>query len=130
VHTTESNRQPHCNRSFPAVAGGLGNTAGGPVIVGTLSPGMVITELFTGPDEATMSPAAKRTANILADRVETVAPLRTGFTRPHASVGPSSPARVIQVPLDPSGGDALSSGVGQDEVDSDQRPSTAFKVCE
>ena len=50
------------------------DAAGGSVIVGTLSPGMVITELFTGPDEATMTTAAKRVANILADRVETVAP--------------------------------------------------------
>jgi NADP-dependent 3-hydroxy acid dehydrogenase YdfG len=50
------------------------DAAGGPVLVGSLSPGMVITELFTGPDESAMSADAKRMANIMADRVEAVAP--------------------------------------------------------
>lgn len=44
------------------------------VKVGFISPGMVITELFTGPNEEEMTPSFRRLANILADRVETVGP--------------------------------------------------------
>ena len=49
-------------------------TAHTPVRVGFMSPGMVITDLFTGPDQGTLTPGAMRVANILADRVDTVAP--------------------------------------------------------
>jgi NAD(P)-dependent dehydrogenase (short-subunit alcohol dehydrogenase family) len=45
-----------------------------PVRVGFLSPGMVVTELFTGPASRKMSPDLIRIANIMADRVDTVAP--------------------------------------------------------
>ena len=51
-------------------------TAGGPVKIGALSPGIVITELMTRPYDG--DPAglerAKRVFNILGDRVETVTP--------------------------------------------------------
>ena len=53
-------------------------TAHTPVRVGFMSPGMVITDLFTGPDQEAMTPGAKKIANILADRVETVAPYLAG----------------------------------------------------
>ena len=49
-------------------------TAGTPVLVGALSPGMVITDMLTSPydpDSAEWE-RAKRIFNILADRVETV----------------------------------------------------------
>ena len=51
-------------------------TAGGPVRIGSLSPGMVVTDLLMGamavnPEELEHS---RRVFNILADRVETVAP--------------------------------------------------------
>jgi len=50
--------------------------AGTPILVGALSPGMVLTDMLTGrhgrdPQEAAR---ARRAFNILADRVETVAP--------------------------------------------------------
>jgi NAD(P)-dependent dehydrogenase (short-subunit alcohol dehydrogenase family) len=47
-----------------------------PVLVGTLSPGMVVTDLLMEPykDNAEGLARAKRIFNILADRVETVAP--------------------------------------------------------
>ena len=47
-----------------------------PVIVGSLSPGMVVTDMLTAPyDQQSLEWArAKRIFNILADRVETVAP--------------------------------------------------------
>ena len=43
-----------------------------PVLVGYLSPGIVLTDLFTGDKE--LDARTKRIANILADRVETVTP--------------------------------------------------------
>ena len=51
-------------------------TAGTPVLVGALSPGMVLTDLLLGDRERTGRDWArlKRVFNILADRVETVAP--------------------------------------------------------
>ena len=47
-----------------------------PVIVGSLNPGMVVTELVTGPYEGRPEEweQAKRIFNIIADRVETVTP--------------------------------------------------------
>ena len=45
-----------------------------PVHVGFLSPGIVLTDLFTGGPDAELSESTKRIANILGDRVETVAP--------------------------------------------------------
>jgi NAD(P)-dependent dehydrogenase (short-subunit alcohol dehydrogenase family) len=49
---------------------------GGPVRIGSISPGMVATDLLTGPvrDDPGEFARAKRVFNILADRVETVAP--------------------------------------------------------
>ncbi len=51
-------------------------TAGGPVIVGSLSPGMVITDFLTSQYEGRPGDweRAKRIFNIIADRVETVTP--------------------------------------------------------
>jgi len=48
----------------------------GPVLVGALSPGMVVTELLTGPyaDRPEQWDKDKRIFNLLADRVETVTP--------------------------------------------------------
>jgi NAD(P)-dependent dehydrogenase (short-subunit alcohol dehydrogenase family) len=46
----------------------------GPVHVGYVSPGMVITDLFTGPNMEEMTPSFRKLSNILADRVETVTP--------------------------------------------------------
>jgi len=56
--------------------GAVRETAGGPVRIGSLSPGMVVTDLLMGamavnPEELERS---RRIFNILADRVETVAP--------------------------------------------------------
>ena len=50
--------------------------AGTPVIMGSLNPGMVITDLVTGPYEGRPEEwqRVKRIFNIIADRVETVAP--------------------------------------------------------
>jgi NAD(P)-dependent dehydrogenase (short-subunit alcohol dehydrogenase family) len=50
--------------------------AGTPIIVGSLNPGMVITELVTSPYEGRPEEweRAKRIFNIIADRVETVTP--------------------------------------------------------
>lgn len=45
-----------------------------PVRVGFLGPGMVMTDLLTGGEEADLDGGARRVINILADRVETVAP--------------------------------------------------------
>lgn len=47
---------------------------GKPVQVGFLSPGMVVTDLLTGGEELPESSRSRRIFNILADRVETVAP--------------------------------------------------------
>jgi NAD(P)-dependent dehydrogenase (short-subunit alcohol dehydrogenase family) len=49
------------------------DTADTPVHVGFVSPGMVLTELLTGPDPDSVPIATKRAFNILADRVDTVA---------------------------------------------------------
>ncbi len=51
-------------------------TQGTPVLIGTLSPGMVVTDLLTKPYAGRPEEwaQAKRIFNILADRVETVAP--------------------------------------------------------
>jgi short-subunit dehydrogenase len=52
-------------------------TKGTPIIVGAISPGIVVTDLLTGQydDEKNPMPTAtKRLLNVLADRVETVAP--------------------------------------------------------
>jgi NAD(P)-dependent dehydrogenase (short-subunit alcohol dehydrogenase family) len=51
-------------------------TAGTPVLVGALSPGMVLTDMLTGRAgrDAQEAARAARVFNILADRVETVAP--------------------------------------------------------
>jgi NAD(P)-dependent dehydrogenase (short-subunit alcohol dehydrogenase family) len=51
-------------------------TRGTPVLVGTLSPGIVITDMITGnyKDDPQGFEKAKRIFNILGDRVETVAP--------------------------------------------------------
>jgi len=53
-------------------------TAHTPVRVGFMSPGMVITDLFTGTDRQAMTPGTRKIANILADKVETVAPYLAG----------------------------------------------------
>lgn len=45
-----------------------------PVQVNFLSPGMVVTELFTGKNQENVTEDFKKFANILADRVETVSP--------------------------------------------------------
>ena len=54
----------------------LADTAGTPVQVGTLSPGIVVTDLLTGDYDLTSESweKAKRIFNILGDRVETVTP--------------------------------------------------------
>lgn len=52
-------------------------TKGTPIIVGAISPGMVVTDLLTGPFEDVeyvMPSHIKRLLNILADRIETVTP--------------------------------------------------------
>jgi short-subunit dehydrogenase len=51
-------------------------TKGTPIIVGWLAPGMVVTDLLTGEFEGRPEDweRSKRMFNILADRVETVAP--------------------------------------------------------
>lgn len=51
---------------------------GTPVRVCFLSPGMVVTELLTGPEGSELDPGTRRIVNILADRVETVAPYLVG----------------------------------------------------
>lgn len=54
---------------------------GTPVSVCHLSPGMVITDLFLGPDGANVDGDFRTIANVLADRVETVTPfLAAGIT--------------------------------------------------
>ena len=55
-------------------------TRGTPVLVGTLSPGMVVTDLLTGQYQGRTEDweRAKRIFNILADRVETVCPWLAG----------------------------------------------------
>lgn len=55
-------------------------TRGTPVLVGALSPGMVVTDLLTGQyqDRPDDWERAKRIFNILADRVETVSPWLAG----------------------------------------------------
>jgi len=67
-----------CTKSAIAyLTKGLANEVeGSPVIVGSLSPGMVITDLLTGQfrKESSDWESAKRIFNILADRVETVTP--------------------------------------------------------
>ena len=47
-----------------------------PVLVGALSPGMVVTDFLMGPRERSpeVEDRARRIINILADRVETVTP--------------------------------------------------------
>lgn len=54
----------------------LADTAGTPVQVGTLSPGIVVTDLLTGDYDVASEEweRAKRIFNILGDRVETVTP--------------------------------------------------------
>jgi NAD(P)-dependent dehydrogenase (short-subunit alcohol dehydrogenase family) len=47
---------------------------GKPVQVGFLSPGMVVTDLLTGGEKISENSRSRRIFNILADRVETVAP--------------------------------------------------------
>jgi short-subunit dehydrogenase len=51
-------------------------TRGTPVLVGALSPGMVVTDMITGPyaDRPEQWEKDKRIFNIIADRVETVTP--------------------------------------------------------
>jgi NAD(P)-dependent dehydrogenase (short-subunit alcohol dehydrogenase family) len=50
------------------------DTASTPVRINFLSPGMVITELFTGVDDEHLTEDFKKFANILADKEETVTP--------------------------------------------------------